>query len=300
MLRKCTLALAQYPITFFQDWAMYEKHVERWINEALPADIAVFPEYGSMELVSLLPIEIRNDLHEQILAMQQFLPDFLELYARLARKTGCILVAPSFPVQEKGKMVNRVHVFGSKGLAGYQDKHFMTRFENEDWSISPGEYAYTLFEAVWGTFGIQICYDVEFAIGSKKLAENGAQLILAPSCTETIRGANRVHVGARARAMENQCYVGVSQTILHSEWSLAVDINYGFAGVYATPDIGFPEDGMLSQGIHNKAKWHKQELDFSLIDQVRKKGSVFNFADHGLIRSELIHNNPALIRKIKL
>jgi predicted amidohydrolase len=39
----------------------------------------------------------------------------------------------------------------------------------------------TIFEASWGKFGIQICYDVEFPIGSQLLASEGAQLIVAPS-----------------------------------------------------------------------------------------------------------------------
>ena len=76
----------------------------------------------------------------------------------------------------------------------------------------------TLFEDSWGSFGIQICYDVEFALGSQLLCSAGASLIVSPSCTETIRGATRVHIGARARALENQCYVVVSQTVGNAEW----------------------------------------------------------------------------------
>ncbi|MCC6703139.1 MAG: hypothetical protein IT221_16530 [Fluviicola sp.] len=77
------------------------------------------------------------------------------------------------------------------------------------------------------------------------MAANSAKLILAPSCTETIRGATRVHIGARARAMEQQIYVGVAQTIGNAEWSLAVDINYGFAENYASPNKNQPEEGQV-------------------------------------------------------
>ncbi len=112
----------------------------------------------------------------------------------------------------------------------------MARFENEEWGISSIEKQISVFKADFGTFSIQTCYDIEFPIGSHLMAANGVQMILAPSCTVTIREATRVHIGARARAMEQQIYVGVAQTIGNSEWLPAVDINYGFKGIYASPD----------------------------------------------------------------
>ena len=69
--------------------------------------------------------------------------------------------------------------------------------------------------------GIAICYDIEFPLIAHAMARAGAELILAPSCTDTIAGANRVHVGARARALENQVYVAVAPTVGQAPWSPA-------------------------------------------------------------------------------
>jgi predicted amidohydrolase len=284
---KVTLASAQYPITEHQSFAGWQQHTESWVSGAAEknAQLLLFPEYGAMELVSIFSNEIWNDIRQQVVELDTLKNDFCTVFADLAKKYGVIIVAPSIPVIDHGKNLNRVHVFTSKGLVGYQDKLFMTRFENEEWGIQSAPEILNVFETSWGKFGIQICYDVEFAIGSQLLAASGASLILAPSCTETIRGATRVHIGARARALENQAYTMVSQTVGQALWSPAVDINYGFAAFYSTPDKGMPEEGIISTMEPQKAGWLVQELDFDKIHQVRDDGQVFNFKDHARIQT---------------
>ena len=293
------IASANYPITehaTFDDW---REHVERWIIDAVNqnAGLLLFPEYAAMELVSVFSDEIRNDIRRQVIELNTLKEKFCDVFSALAKKYNVIIVAPSIPVIEEDKNVNRVHVFSSKGLLGFQDKFFMTRFENEEWGIQSGVKKLTLFEADWGTFGIQICYDIEFSLGSQLLSANGASLILAPSCTETIRGATRVHIGARARAMENQVYTIVSQTIGDALWSPAVDINYGFAAFYSTPDKDMPEEGIISTLEPQKAGWLIQELDFTKIKNVRTDGQVFNFADHQHLHMGFKNEEIHIIRK---
>jgi predicted amidohydrolase len=282
------IAVSAYPITFHASFAAWERHLETWVQAAAhQADVLVFPEYGSLELVSLFPEAIRQDLHGQIAALQGLWEHFQQTFARLAATSGCILVAPSFPLKVGNHFVNRAMVFAPGGQTGYQDKWFMTPFERFDWHIDSGEKVLTVFETAKGSFGIQICYDSEFAIGSRLLAAAGADVILVPSCTETLRGATRVHIGSRARAMENQCYTLVSQTIGEAAWSPAVDLNYGYTAAYSTPDMGFPEEGVLQQRAHQEAGWLIQSLDLALLEQVRKYGAVRNFEDHAGLEMRL-------------
>lgn len=275
-----TIALAQYPITFHTSLEDWKRHTSQWVTEATErgAQLIVFPEYGSMELTSLLEGDAKNELSSQLKAIQKFLPAFKNHFLSLAVELQVTIVTPSFPVLLNRNYINRTFVFSNKG-EGYQDKWFMTRFENEEWGISSVEKQISVFKADFGSFGIQTCYDIEFPIGSHLMASNDVQLILAPSCTETIRGATRVHIGARARAMEQQIYVGVSQTIGNAEWSPAVDFNYGFAGIYASPDKTQPEEGILQQGKVQEAGWIIQKLDFKLNEKLREEGQVFNFKD---------------------
>lgn len=275
------IAAANYPVKYHESLPGWKAYVDGWFRElsGKEVDVAVFPEYGSVELVSLLSRELQQDAYAQIRAMEEFHGAFLELYGDLARRYGMVVVAPSYPVRSGEKMINRAYVFGPSGLAGYQDKLFMTPFENREWGVSAGEPELTLFQAAKGSFGIQICYDSEFGIGAHELAKAGAGVILVPSCTETIRGATRVHVGARARALENQCYTLVSQTMGEALWTPAVDYNYGYCGAYSTPDTGFPELGILQTGTPQQAGWMIQDFDLSLLDKVREEGGVLNFND---------------------
>lgn len=276
---KVSLAAAQYPVQYhasFEDW---KSHTATWVQQAARsgAQWLLFPEYGSLELVSLLSKAEQSDLPLQLTGIQKFCDDFCQVYSDLARQYGVVIVAPSFPVRAEHSFVNRCFVFGPNGRTGYQDKLFMTRFELEEWGVQAAMPRLCVFESDWGCFGVQICYDIEFPIGAAWLCEAGAQVILAPSCTETIRGATRVHVGARARALEQQCYTTVSPLVGDAPWSPAVDINFGYAACYSTPDKFFPEEGILKTLTPQEPGWLVCTLDLSLLDSVREDGQTLNF-----------------------
>ena len=272
------IALAQYPITFHQSLEDWKNHTENWIADACSqgAQILTFPEYGSMELTSLFSEAVRNDLKLQIEHLQQLLPYFLESFQEFALEYQCVIVAPSFPVMLADKTVNRCFVFNQTAVS-FQDKHFMTRFEDESWGISTSNGALRVFDTPFGKFGIQICFDIEFPLGGHLLAEAGAEFILVPSCTETLKGATRVHIGARARAMEQQIYTGIAQTINEALWSPAVDINYGFTAFYSSPDGDFNDEGILSRAEAQTSGWLIQTLDLSKNKEIRENGQVLNF-----------------------
>lgn len=298
-MHQVTIASAQYPITEHRDFASWQHHTEQWVADAAirGADLLLFPEYGAMELVSIFDSGIRNDIRRQIHALDDLKADFCATFEVLARKYQVTIVAPSIPVIEGGQKLNRAFVCSPNRLVGYQDKFFMTRFENEQWGIESAPKQLTVFEAPWGRFGIQICYDVEFPLGAQKLCEAGAMLILAPSCTETIRGATRVHIGARARALENQAYTVVSQTVGNAAWSPAVDINYGFAAFYTTPDKDMPEEGIVATKNPQEPGWLIQTIDFSLTDEVRRDGHVFNFKDQARMTLGLTDDTVSVVVK---
>lgn len=274
-----TIASAQYPVTYHASLEAWKQHTERWVRQAADqgAQLLLFPEYGSMEMVSLLSPEEQADIRLQVRSMDRFCAYFCSVFADLAHKHKVVIVAPSFPVCVGDWVFNRCFVFGPQGRTGYQDKYFMTRFELEEWNVQAAPARLCVFEADWGYFGIQICYDVEFPIGSALLCEAGASVLLAPSCTETLRGATRVHVGARARALEQQCYTVVCPLIGEAPWSPAVDLNFGFAAFYSTPDKYFPEEGILQKMPAQEPGWLMQSLDLSLIEQIRREGQTLNF-----------------------
>lgn len=295
------VAAAAYPITFHSSFENWQMHVRQWVQAAVSegADLLLFPEYASMELVSIFSEAVRSDLHLQLEEIVRISDAYCATFKALAEAFQCVIVAPSVPVADGSGRVNRVFVFGPEGQSGYQDKWMMTRFETEEWGVNSGEKVLSIFHYKGVRFGIQICYDVEFSIGSKHLADAGAQIILAPSCTETLRSATRVHIGARSRALEQQVYTVVAQTIGNAAWSPAVDINYGYAAFYSTPDGNFPEEGVLLQSAHQQEGWTVFSLDTALVNAVRKSGSVLNFQGHQAMDMQF-RAEPITVREVRL
>ncbi len=278
---KINIAAAQYPIDFLSDWQSFQQKIHYWVETALQEDarLLVFPEYAGMELASLFEAPIYRSLGKQLPALQTLLPDYLQLFSKLAKQHRLVIVAGSLPVRiDTGHYRNRAYIFFADGDYDFQEKIQMTRFESEYWNIQAGD-SLKVFDADFGCFAVNICYDSEFPLIARQQAEAGADFLLVPSCTDSLAGYNRVKIGCRARALENQFYVIQSPTVGNAPWSEAVDINTGAAGVYSPVDEGFPDDGILAQGPLNAAQWVYAELDLQRSASIRKQGKVFNYRD---------------------
>jgi len=275
------IAAAQYDIGYFQSWRDYRQKMLRWLEEAVGenAQLLLFPEYASMELASLFNREIHASLSRQVAAMQTLLDDYLQFYQDNAAKHGIHIVAGSFPVETgSGRYRNRAYLFSPDGQLGFQEKILLTRFEKEQWLIEKGEQL-KVFDTALGRIAINICYDSEFPLLARKQVEAGADLLLVPSCTDTLRGYYRVRTGCQARALENQCYVIQSVTVGSAAWSPAVDSNTGAAAVYTPVDNGFPENGILQIGEMDRKQWLYADIDLQKVANVRTQGQVLNYRD---------------------
>lgn len=278
---KVKIAAAQYDIGFLENWREYWLKVERWVDGAVAqnAKILLFPEYCSMELASLFGKEVYSSLSKQLEAMQTLLDDYIALFKDLAQRRGCYIQSGTFPVKmEDGAYRNRAFLFMPNGEFDYQDKLIMTRFENEQWFIRMGEEL-KCFDTEYGKIAVNVCYDSEFPLLARKQVEAGANLILVPSCTDTLAGYYRVKIGCQARALENQCYVVQSPTVGLAPWSEAVDVNIGAAAVFTPVDRGFPDNGILAIGELNAKQWVIAEISLDEIQTVREQGQVFNYRD---------------------
>lgn len=278
---KVKIASAQYDISFLENWPQYQCKIERWVIEAVEQDakILLFPEYASMELASLFGKAVYSSLSKQLAAMQSLHDDYRDLFRDLAKKYQCIIQPGTFPVKmESGAYRNRAYLFMPDALVDYQDKLMMTRFENEQWLIQKGEVL-KCFATEYGKIAINICYDSEFPMLARKQVEAGANLILVPSCTDTLAGYHRVKIGCQARALENQCYVVQSSLVGEASWSEAVDVNIGAAAIYTPVDRGFPDSGILAIGKLNVVQWVIAEISLDACGTVREQGQVFNYRD---------------------
>ncbi len=268
------IASAAYPIDKLASFDDYRAKIRDWVAQA-QSDLLVFPEYGAMELESLMG-EDAGDLHASIDFLQALIAPLKALHQELAQEFNLTILGASLPEMVGQDLpVNRAYLYHPDGRIEYQDKQIMTRFEREEWLIEAGE-PLRIFEIVGVKTGVLICYDSEFPLLGRKLIEMGAELILVPSCTDSLAGFYRVRIGAMARALEGQCVVVQSPTIGSADWSQSVDENHGAPAIFAPPDIGFPANGVIVEGSIDAPGWVRADVNFEDIKRVRANGAVLN------------------------
>ncbi len=278
-MRAVRLALCQYGVTAPRDYDAYAAKLEALVAEgsAGGAELLVLPEYACMETAAFCPGT--GDAPAELAAVCALQPRLMALYAGLARRHRIWLLPGSLPFgSPPGPVHNRAPLIDPQGRAVFQDKRIMTRFEAERWGVAPGAPP-RVFDTPWGRTGIAICYDVEFPTLVRAQVEQGAWLILVPSCTDSLHGFNRVRLCARARALENQCFVAIAPTVGRAPALATLDENHGYAAIFGPVDRGFPEDGVIARGTLDRPAWVFADLDPARLDAVRENGAVRNFRD---------------------
>ncbi|WP_417700580.1 carbon-nitrogen hydrolase family protein [Pseudophaeobacter sp.] len=270
------IATAAYPLDWFDNWAQYEDKLSAWVAEAATqgADLLVFPEYGAMELSTLAGEEVAADLQRSITTVSERMEQAAALHQTLAAEHNVYILGASAPVHAGYDLpVNRAEFYSPCGKRDHQDKQIMTMFERDPWKIGAGG-PLKIFDTALGKIGVLICYDSEFPLLGRALAE--ADILLMPSCTEALAGYWRVRIGAMSRALETQCVTVQSSVVGAAPWTTSVDINVGTGGIFGPPDTGFPATGVLAEGELNQPGWTYAEVDVKTIADVRADGVVRN------------------------
>jgi len=241
------------------------------VAKAHGADLVMTAEYAPMEFAAGDVPDLAGELARAV----AWTDAAIAAAQVIAARHQIWLLPGTLPCRMGDAIHNRAPLIAPDGGIGWQDKHVMTRFEAESWGISAGAPP-AVFETPWGRIGIAICFDLEFPHLVRAQVEAGAWLILAPSCTDTVQGFNRVRIAAAARAMENQCFVALAPTVGAAPWCGTLDNNHGQAGIFGPVDRGFPEDGVLALGGMDAPGWVFAEIDAASLAAVRRDGAVRN------------------------
>jgi len=124
-----------------------------------------------------------------------------EKLGELARKRSAWIVAGIYEREGPAVYNTAVLVDREGRFAGRYRKVYIPREEMEG-GITPGN-DYPVFRTDFGTIGLMICWDVQYADPARALALGGAEMILMP-----IWGGNETL--AKARAIENKVYLVAS------------------------------------------------------------------------------------------
>ena len=236
------------------------------------ADFVCFPEHFTLQLLSAAPTMVPAD--EAIHRLTEYTPRLKERLSALAKEHSVNIVGGSHAtVLENGEAHNITYVALRDGTLHARHKLHPTPDEKAVWNIQGGESAEPV-ETDRGQVGVMICYDSEFPLLGRALAD--CDIIAVPSVTEALAGYWRVRIGSMARALENQCVTAMSSCIGPADWSEALGTSYGAGGIFCPPDVGFPSTGVLAAAEINVPGWTFAEVDIAQISHVRADGVVLN------------------------
>lgn len=279
------VAAARYPIEYIASFEDFAGKQARMVDTAVSAgaNLLVLPEYLGMELATAIDGHASMAPAELAFAVAPFEARFRELFATLAERNGIAIVAGSFLAQSGPGLLRNRSTWFERGRAPIdQDKLALTGFERELGCIEAGDGLGVLD---WHGLrvGIAICYDIEFPLPVRAQIEAGARLIVVPSCTDTAAGAARVRTGCAARALENQVHVLKAVTAGTVPFNAFLDANTGEPALHAPIDRGFPDDGVVVEGVVDDGPAAGllaiADLDLDALAAVRRAGQVGNDAD---------------------
>lgn len=195
------------------------------------------------------------------------------LLANLAHAHGFFLVGGSIPELVGEQLYNTSVVFNPKGevIAKHCKAHlFDVNVKNgikftESEVLSPGNTT-TLFETPWGKFGLEICYDIRFPELTRKMAIDGARLIIIPAAFNMTTGPAHWELLFRSRALDNQIFILGSSPARNSHASY---IAYGHSLVVN------PWGQVLAQ-LDEKPGILMVDLDLRQIEEVREALPIRN------------------------
>lgn len=239
------------------------------------ADLVVLPEYAGVEAALVNgPAEVSPMAWRDLTVARA--DDWIGLCRDLAVKHQVHFLGGTTLVATDRGVVNRAVLALPSGEVVFQDKVINTPYERDIIALTGGE-ALRLFDTSLGKIGILICYDSEFPLLARRLAEEGADMILVPSCTDFAAGQTRVRQSCRARAIEEQCLIVQAPLVGGVAGCDIVDVNTGRAGMFAPPDHGLPPDGIIAQGETDVHGAVVAEVDPAAIAAPRHSGQVGNF-----------------------
>lgn len=278
------VACAQVAFRPWTDRDAFLRHIDGFVVAAAAqsADLIVFPEWFTLGLM-----EPHGELgpHGAIRRHAQEAETLLSAFAAQSRRSGVWIAAGSLPMLYGDRLLNVGCLLGPQDQRFDQAKLHPTPDERELWALSGGD-ALSAVETPFGVVATLICYDVEFPELARRVADQGARLLITPYATDLRAGHLRVTLCARARAIENQLFVACAGNVGLAPTIPNMETHHAISAAYTPCDHGFARDGVAVEAPENVEALAIADLDLDRLDRARAGGSVRPFADrrHDLYR----------------
>lgn len=239
------------------------------------SDFALFPEFFNAPLMADY-----NHLSEPeaIRELAKYTSVIIKRFSELAISYNINIITGSMPEIINNKLYNTGCVCRRDGTVERYEKLHPTPDEVKVWGLEGGSEL-KVIDTDCGKIGVLICYDVEFPELSRLLADSGMNILFVPFLTDTQNGFSRVKSCARARAIENECYVAMTGSVGNLPKVHNMDINYAQAMVFTPCDFAFPTEGIKAAATPNTEMILIADVDIDLLRELNQFGSVRNLKD---------------------
>jgi predicted amidohydrolase/GNAT superfamily N-acetyltransferase len=239
------------------------------------SDFALFPEFFNAPLMAE-----NNHLQESeaIRELAKHTDLLVKKFAELAISYNINIITGSMPEVVDNHLYNAGYLCRRDGTIDRFEKIHVTPDEVKVWGLQGGKEIRS-FDTDCGKIGIMICYDIEFPEMSRLLADEGVDLLFVPFLTDTQNGYSRVRNCARARAIENECYVAIAGSVGNLPKVHNMDIQYAQSMVFTPCDFPFPANGIKAEATTNTEMILIADVDIDLLRELHQFGSVRNLKD---------------------
>lgn len=255
---------------------MYEQ-VEYFVDavSGYKSDFILFPEFFNAPLMAKF-----NHLSEPdaIRKLAEYTEEIRDRFIQLAISYNVNIITGSMPLMKGDKLFNVGYLCRRNGTCESYEKIHVTPDEVKFWGLT-GSDKLQVFETDCGKIGILICYDVEFPELPRILADQGMKILFVPFLTDTQNGYSRVRYCARARAIENECFVAIAGSVGNLPKVHNMDIQYAQSAVFTPCDFPFPTNGLKAEATPNTEMILVSDVDLDLLSELHTYGSVRNLKD---------------------
>ncbi len=271
------LGLIQWQMRPYRDIDELLQQAEYFIDtvSGYRSDFAVFPEFFNAPLMAK-----NNHLSEAeaIRELAKHTDEIVQQFSNFSISYNTNIIAGSMPEVKNGSLYNVGYLCKRDGAIERYEKLHVTPDEAKIWGLQGGDQL-QVFDTDCGKVGILICYDAEFPELSRLLAEQEMDILFVPFLTDTQNGYSRVRNCARARAIENECYVAIAGSVGNLPNVHNMDIQYAQSMVFTPCDFAFPTNGIKAEATPNTEMILIADVDIDLLRELHQFGSVRNLKD---------------------
>ncbi len=279
------LGLIQWQMRLYKDLNELMQQAEYFVDavSGYRSDFALFPEFFNAPLMAE-----NNHLSEPeaIRELAKHTTSIVQKFSEFAISYNINIITGSMPEIKNKLLYNAGYLCRRDGSIERFEKIHVTPDEAKIWGMQGGSEL-KAFDTDCGKIGILICYDAEFPELSRILADEGMDILFVPFLTDTQNGYSRVRNCARARAIENECYVAIAGSVGNLPKVHNMNIQFAQSIVFTPCDFAFPTNGIKAEATPNTEMILIADVDIDLLRELNQFGSVRNLRDRRIDIFEL-------------